>query len=55
MDDFRLKHTIKGKWAKIVIETNLNGLHLIIQDAYDNAVRELNLKEVLEEDCGVHL
>lgn len=42
----RFKHTIKGKWATIIIETNLKGLPSIIQDAYDNAVSEINKKEV---------
>ena len=38
----KIKHTIKGKWATIIIETNLKGLPSIIQDAYDNAVSEIN-------------
>lgn len=45
MTKFRLKYTIKGKWATIIIETNHKDLLLIIQDAYDDAVEPLNLLE----------
>ena len=40
--EWRFKHIIKGKWATIVVESNHFRLGGIIQNAYDNAVKELN-------------
>jgi len=42
---WRFKLTVKGKWATITIETNHWKLGNIIQDAYDNAVSDLNNEE----------
>lgn len=42
--EWRFKHTLNGKWANIVIQSDFFKLGGIITDAYDYAVRELNQK-----------